>query len=490
MDQVHVIRHKVLVEGVGIREVARQMGIARNTVRRYLGDDPPTTREARQGVRPVGDKVRPQLHELLESAPTWTGGKQRLTARKVHEMLLAKGFRASSRLVRREVAEWKRRRQEVFVPLVYRPGELAEVDFFEVLVDVAGQRRKAWMFLLRMMYSGRDFAWLYPRQDQVCFLDGHVRAFAHLGAVPHRLAYDNLKPAVKRILVGSERELSPRFLSMASHYVLEASFARPRTGHDKGGVEARGKGIRWQHLVPIPSGPDLASISFELLKQLDEATVSRSAADGRTVADLFTEERPSMLPLPTRAFRAAALDTAGVSRRALVKVAGASYSVWCEWAGLDVDVYVGVDEIELVGPDRRRVQHPRQPAGGRSVDYRHYLPELARKPQAVRQVAAELIRELGSPFAELWRDLVDEDGPRYAARVFAKVLEAVVELGLNVVAQRLQIARAEGVPVLLALRPPEVAVLSTQSVVPSALQEIEVISAGVRHYDALLGGAL
>ena len=36
------------------------------------------------------------------------------------------------------------------------------------------------MFLLRLMYSGRDLAWLYPRQDQVCFLDGHVRAFAHL----------------------------------------------------------------------------------------------------------------------------------------------------------------------------------------------------------------------------------------------------------------------------------------------------------------------
>jgi hypothetical protein len=36
------------------------------------------------------------------------------------------------------------------------------------------------------MHSGRDFAWLYPRQDQTCFLDGHVRAFAHFGAAPRR----------------------------------------------------------------------------------------------------------------------------------------------------------------------------------------------------------------------------------------------------------------------------------------------------------------
>jgi transposase len=77
-----------------------------------------------------------------------------------------------------------RRRREVFVPLTYRPGDLAEVDFFEVFVDPVGVRRKAFLFLMRLMYSGRDFAWIYERQDQVSFLDGHVRAFAHFGGVP------------------------------------------------------------------------------------------------------------------------------------------------------------------------------------------------------------------------------------------------------------------------------------------------------------------
>jgi hypothetical protein len=43
--------------------------------------------------------------------------------------------------------------------------------------DVAGVRVKAWMFVMRLTHSGRDFAWLYERQDQVSFLDGHVRAF-------------------------------------------------------------------------------------------------------------------------------------------------------------------------------------------------------------------------------------------------------------------------------------------------------------------------
>ena len=115
---------------------------------------------------------------------------------------VGEGHQVGVTLVKAFVAEWKRQRQEVFVPLVYRPGDLGEVDFFEVLVDVGGKRRKAWMFVMRLMHSGRDFAWLYERQDQVSFLDGHVRASEHFGAVPLRLLYDNLRPAVAKVLVG------------------------------------------------------------------------------------------------------------------------------------------------------------------------------------------------------------------------------------------------------------------------------------------------
>jgi hypothetical protein len=108
-----------------------------------------------------------------------------------------------------------------------------------------------------------------------------------------------------------------------------------------------------------------------------------------------------MLPLLKPPFRAArCLPGVAVSSRALVKVEGASYSVWSIWARTEVTVYAGVDEIELrSAADQRVVVHPRQPFGGRSVDYRHYLRELAHKPQALRQVADELIAALDEPFA-------------------------------------------------------------------------------------------
>ena len=481
MEEVYVVRHRHLVEHVPIRRLAREMRVSRNTIKRYLRGAPPGVGKPR-GVAgaPVLDAVRPRIEALLEDAKNWTQGKQRLTAARLHTMLRSDGIVVGYTTVKDIVREWKRRRKEVFVPLVYKPGDLGEVDFFEVFVDVAGERRKAHMFVMRLMHSKRDFAWLYPRQDQTCFLDGHVRAFAHFGAVPHRLVYDNLRAAVRKILVGSERELAPRFLALANHYLYEPCFARPREGHDKGGVESRGKAIRWQELVPIPSGPDLATITAALLARLDT----------RVTAE-YADEHAAMLPTPSIRLRSArCLPGVSVSSRSLVKVEGASYSVWSTWARRDVVAYAGVDEITLVfAGDSRAVVHPRQPFGGRSVDYRHYLRELARKPQALRQVADELIGALDEPFAAAWRMLVDQHGPKQAARLFAQVLRAIEARGESTVASEITAALASGEPIQLAVRghasaSPE---LPTAQL-PSSLASIEVHAGAAADYDALLAG--
>jgi transposase len=487
MDQVFVVRHKVLVEGRSAREVAHELGLSRNTVRRYVEGAEPV-RKPGERPRPVLESVRARINAILADSPRWTGGKQRLTATQLHRMLVAEGRRVGVTLVKECVAEWKRQRQEVFVPLVYRAGDLGEVDFFEVLVDVAGQRRKAWMFVMRLMHSGRDFAWLYERQDQVSFLDGHVRAFAHFGGVPLRQLYDNLKPAVAKVLVGAERKLAARFEALAAHYVFEPCFARPRTGHDKGGVEARGKGIRWEHLVPIPAGDSLHAISRELVDRLDRRAAERRDAEGRTILDRFADEVGRMLPLPAHAFRPHSVVLAAASRRSVVKVQGAVYSVPCEWAGLDVTVHIGATEIEIVGPSGREI-HPRLRFGQRSVRYRHYVRELSRKPQALRQVADELMVELGDPFASAWRLLVDQQGAKQAARAFAQVLKGLEQHGEKVAAERISAALVRGEPLHLALvQAPSEVIVAGESL-PATLQGVEVAAASAADFDTLLGGA-
>jgi transposase len=485
VDQIHVIRHKVLVDGRSQRQVAKEFGISRVTVRKYVEGAVPVRREAEPRARPVWEKVGPRIHALLAASKEWTGGKQQLTAMRLHELLIGEGHQVGASLVKAAVAEWKRQRREVFVPLTYRPGELAEVDFFEVLIDVDGTRRKAWLFLMRLMYSGRDFAWIYERQDQVSFLDGHVRAFAHFSGVPARLAYDNLKAAVVRILVGGERTLAPRFAALASHYLFEPCFCRPGEGHDKGGVESRGKAVRRQALTPIPSAPTLAAINQALLARMDARLATGRDGAGATIGTRFAVEAPAFRPLPA-AFVAEATTFVTVSRRALVRLEGAVYSVPCRWAALDLVARIGATTITIVGRDGTPIGHPRKRFGQRSIDYRHYLPELAKKPQAVRQVLPELLRDLGAPFPAVWAHFRAAHPEREAARLFAKVLGQIEVHGLAHVATTVAGALTTRTAILLALTPAAAAVARAAVDLPPALRDIDVGSGCAADYDGWL----
>ena len=144
MDRVYVIRHKWYQEGLSIRQIARDLEISRNTVRKYIDDAGGPGQPARsKRARPVLEKVHERIDEILEEWSTRTTDNQRVTGTLVHRQLRAEGYEVGSTTVRSYLAEPRRQRQEVYVPLSWRPGDAAQVDFFEVTVEVAGERLKA-----------------------------------------------------------------------------------------------------------------------------------------------------------------------------------------------------------------------------------------------------------------------------------------------------------------------------------------------------------
>ena len=489
MDTVHVIRHKHYVERLGVRRIAREMGLHRDTVRKYLQASEPRRDEPEDRPQPVLRKVGPRIDELLEE---WTAakrleGKHRLTSPLMHRHLVEEGYSVSERTVRSYLAERRRQTAEVYIPLIHRPGEEAQVDFFEVLVDVGGRRRKAWKFLMRLMYSGRDFIHLYDRCDRACFLEGHVRAFV----------YDNLSAAVKRILGLKERELTDRFKALVSHFLFEPCFARPRQGHDKGGVEGRGKSIRLQHLTPIVSGTDLEAISATALRDVERLWRQRQHADGRPLSTLFEEEQSLLRPLPAAPFEPRCLEPVAISHSSTVKLERAVYSLPERWACLDAEAWIGARDIRFLCRGEETVR-PRQLPGGIYIDYRDYRRELARKPQAVRQVAPELVAQLGEPYQRLWALLEKTHGGRQAGRILAGILGALNDHGEDAVTKAIQEALAsgtfdaDGVGNLLTLTrqlPPRPVL--EDAAVPPALRAVEVEAGCAADYDLLLaaGGA-
>jgi hypothetical protein len=172
----------------------------------------------------------------------------------------------------------------------------------------------------------------------------------------------------------------------------------------------------------------------------------------------------------------------------LVRLEGAVYSVWTRWAGLDLVVRIGASLVTIVGRDGSHVQHPRKRFGERSIDYRHYLAELARKPQAVRQVLPDLLRDLGAPFPTIWDQLHAAHGPRNAARLFAKVLGQLDTQGAAIVVPALTAALVTGTPLLLALTPARSVIERLEpDAVPAPLRAIDIGSGRAADYDAWLG---
>jgi transposase len=219
------IRKDRRVEGSSIRELADRHHVHRRTVRQALDSAVPRPR------RPYPQRPRPAIDAYATVIDGWlladrqVPRKQRHTARRVWQRLVAEHGAACSevtvsRYVARRKAELGLDGAEVTVPQQHLPGVEAEVDFGEFHAMIAGTLLKLWLFVLRLSCSGRAFHVAFATQAQEAFLDGHVLAVEYLGGVPGRIRYDNLKPAVTRVLKGRDRDEAERFIALRSHYLL------------------------------------------------------------------------------------------------------------------------------------------------------------------------------------------------------------------------------------------------------------------------------
>jgi transposase len=385
------IRRDRRAEGLSIRELADRHHVHRRTVRQALASAvPPLRKEYPQRPQPAIGAYTAVIDEWL-LADQGVPRKQRHTARRVWQRLVAEHGAALaevtvSRYVARRRVELGLDRVEVAVPQAHLPGAEAEVDFGEFYATVAGIVVKLWMFVMRLSCSGRAFHVAFATQAQEAFLEGHVLALAHFGAVPARIRYDNLKPAVVRVLRGRDRDESERFTALRSHYGFDSFFCIPgKAGaHEKGGVEGEIGRFRRRHLVPVPAVVSLAALN-ELIAAADLADDGR-VITGRpvTVAVAFTAELPALGPLPAEPFDAARLLEARADSRARVCVRQNYYSVPARYAGRRLPVRLSATGVEVLDGPRVVARHER--AAGKYAEILtldHYLEVLRRKPGAL-----------------------------------------------------------------------------------------------------------
>jgi transposase len=410
MEQWTEIRRRVLIEGVPKRQILRETGMHWTTLEKILAHSaPPGYRLQKNRLKPKIGPYRDRIVQILEADKAGPK-KQRHTVKRIYERLQSEGYTGGYTAVKDVVRKVKARSREVFVPLVHRPGE-GQVDFGHALAKLGGRLRKVAFFVMALPFSDAFFLQAFERECTETFWEGHVQAFAFLGAVPWRLSYDNSRVAVSKILGGHRRKLTRGFLELKSHYLFDHHFCNVRRANEKGVVESTVKYARLNFFVPVPEVGDLKALNAYLLERCREDLDRRLRGKKDTKAALLAEEREAMLQLPESGFDACRKASTTASSLSLVRFDSNDYSVPVRYAHHPVVVKGYVDRVEIFYKGQRVARHGRVWEKEQvSFEPVHYLALLERKPGALDHARPLEGWQLPESFSILRRRLETEAG--------------------------------------------------------------------------------
>src|ERR1700693_222124 len=406
VETIGRIRRERFVNGKTIRQIARDLGVSRNTVRKVLRSGA-TVLEYEREVQP-----RPKLGRWttdLDALLTGNAAKptrEQLTLIRIFEELRGRGYQGGYDAVRRYARRWSKERGQstaaAYVPLTFAPGEAYQLDWSYEIVLLNGVTVTVKAAHVRLCHSRMLFVRVYPRETQEMVFDAHDRAFALFKGACGRGIYDNMKTAVETIFVGKQRLYNRRFLQMCSHYLVEPTACTPASGWEKGQVENQVGLVRERFFTPRLRGASYEELNAWLLDRCVAYAKAHKHPEltDCTIWQAFEAERPQLVQI-TGPFDGFHATQASVSKTCLVRFDNNKYSVTSRAVGRPVEIQAYADRLvirqdgTIVGEHRRRF--------GRDAtiyDPWHYVPVLARKPGALRNGAPFkawlLPRSLGS----------------------------------------------------------------------------------------------
>ena len=319
--------------GHSIREIARELEVSRNTVRRYL--------QSPEAMRP---KARPPRGSKLDPYTEYIDGRMAEGLENcmvLRRELTGLGYDGGYSILKGYVSPRRRCRQpEATMRFETAPGEQAQVDWGSLsYIGADGKQRRVWVFVMTMGWSRACYVELVRKADTAAFIQCHVNAFEYLGGVPRRCLYDNAKV----ITLGRDEEKRPiwnqRMLDFARRVGFEARLCQPYRAQTKGKVESGVKYVR-RNMWPSIRFTDDADLNRQGLEWCDVVANARvHGTTHRVPWEMLEEERPHLGKLPDRATLAPYLrEDRKVSRDCFVSWEGSRYGVHWKWVGATVQV--------------------------------------------------------------------------------------------------------------------------------------------------------
>jgi transposase len=350
--------------GDGMKQIARELGVDRKTVKRWLSLGEWQPRRAPRHGRQLD-----RFAEYIEGRAPEVGFNSVV----LHRELKALGFTGGLMQVQRFVRPYRDQRrwsELATVRFETGPGEQAQVDYGQLWVWIGQQLEKIHLFVFTLGYSRRLYARAYRNERLTTLLDGHERAFRWFGGMTLSCLYDN-----PRTLVLGRREHKvlwhPLFEDFARYYGFTPHACQPYRARTKGKVENGVKYVKRNAL---------AGRRFRSWEDLNH-WLERWSVE---VADLrihgTTHERPidrfaqeQLTPLGTRPpYHYERMQARRVANDALVTIGAARYSVPVEYVGQIVSVHEGIGHYEIFHKDRLVARHPKSARHSVVMEPTHY----------------------------------------------------------------------------------------------------------------------
>jgi transposase len=375
------IRRLHRAEGLSIKEIARRLGVARNTVRTALrSEGPPVFNRA---PRPsVVDEVEPLIRELLGEFP-------RMPATVIAERI---GWERSITVLKDRVRELR----PLFLPAdpcqrtEYRPGELAQWDlWFPPTRIPLGQAQEAMLPVIVGVsgYSRWITARMIPSREAHDILLGHLGCLLELGGVPRKGVYDNEAALVSRH--GGRASLTEPFQRFRGTLGMGVVVCQPGDPEAKGLVE-RANGYMETSFMPGRRFCSPQDFNAQLSVWLRRANNRMHSTLRCRPTERIGEDRGAMMNFPPVLPDPAWRETKRLGRDHWVRIGTCDYSVHPRAIGRRVEIRMDLDEVVVTCAGEEVARHERSWARHRTItDPAHETARREMQAFAHRRDAAD-----------------------------------------------------------------------------------------------------
>jgi transposase len=351
IEQVAAIRRLFHAEHWRIGTIATELGLHPDTVRRALDTD--RFNRGRGKRRMLVEPYLDFINQTLEAHP-------RLRATRIYEMIRARGYTGSVVQLRRVVRSLRPAHREAFLRLTTLPGEQSQADwahFGEIAIGRA--RRRLSCFVLTLSYSRALWLEFFLDQKLESLILAHVHAFQDWGGLARTTLYDNMKSVVLERR-GNLIQFHPRLLELCGHYHFAARPCRPARGNEKGRIERAIRYIR-ESFFAARSFTSVEDLNRQARIWRDEVAHGRPWPDdrSRTVASVFEEEKPHLLPLPAHPFDTDLMQVVRSDKTIYVRFDQNDYSIPPEAVGRSMTLVASPGIVRILDGSSQIARHRR-----------------------------------------------------------------------------------------------------------------------------------